>query len=149
MSESMEPRCELERALNRLGASDATSAPSSLESRVFEASRRELTASRSAVVARIAWARVRLAAAVAIVGLTAALAAVLTQRSPGAAASTTPMMSAEASALDAVDAWLSESPLGDREASMDDLFFAIVEFDPRSAGDWMLDDLLTTEGDSL
>lgn len=149
MSEPMEPRCELERALNRLGASNASSAPSGLESRVFEASRRELNRSGDAVVARIGWARVRLAAAVAIVGLTTSITAVLTQRSPGTATAPTPMVSAEASALDAVDAWLSENPLGDREASMDDLFFAIVEFDPRSAGDWTLDDLLTTEGDSL
>lgn len=149
MSESMEPRCELERALNRLGASDGNSAPSGLESRVFEASRRELTAPTGAVVARIGWARVRLAAAVAIVGLTASLAAVLTQRSPGTSPEPTTVASAEASALDAVDAWLSESPLGEREESMDDLFFAIVEFDPRSADDWTLDDLLTTEGDSL
>ena len=143
----MEPRCELERALNRLGASDADAAPSGLEARVFEASRRELIAPTGAVVARVGWARARLAAAVAIVGLTASLAAILTQRGPGAAPPTT--ATAEASALDAVDAWLRESPLGEREATLDDLFFAIVEFDPRSADDWMLDDLLTTEGDSL
>lgn len=149
MSESMEPRCELERALNRLGASDGDAAPSGLESRVFEASRRELAGSGGAVVARIGWARVRLAAAVAIVGLTASLAAVITQRGPETAPAPTSMASAEASALDAVDTWLSESPLGEREESMDDLFFAIVEFDPRSADDWTLDDLLTTEGDSL
>lgn len=150
MNGANEPRCELERALERLGAAERAGAPQGLEARVFASSVEALHgAERPTVVARVGWARVRLSVAAALVGIGAVAAAWLTGGPRTPAAAPVAVESADGAALAAVQEWLSESPLGDREATMDDLFFAIAGFDPRSAEDWTLDDLLSMEGDSL
>lgn len=145
MTEHAHEFADVESALDRLAEADGAGAPG-LEDRVFAATRATLSAEEApAVIARIGWSRARAAAAIAIVGVTALTAAMLSNRPEPAPTSEDPA----ALALDAVDAWLEGSPLGEHEATLDDLSFAIVEFDPRSAGDWLNENLLISEGDAL
>lgn len=149
MTEERPEFADLESALDLMAEADGAES-SGLEDRVFAATRATLSGDQApTVVARIGWSRMRAAAAIGIVGVTALVAAMLSQKTAVAPATDPALATVESHALDAVDAWLSGSPLGDRESALDDLSIAIVEFEPRSAGDWMNENLLISEGDSL
>jgi hypothetical protein len=140
---------EIEAALDALARVDGA-APRGCAQRIADAS---LPAFRSTpgttpVVPRplrMPLARLALAAA-AMIALVAAATVWFGAPTPPPPA---PQAAATPETLDIVDAWLDDSPFAGVESQLDDLFFAIAEFNPRSAPDWTVDDLLTLEGDAL
>ncbi len=136
---------DVESAVRTLAQADAADASRGLEDRIFNATVDRFRETQPVVVARLGVYRAVLAVAAAI-GIVA-LASVWFTASPTPPVA--PDAVAHAATLDAIDAWLGEGPLAAQEDDLDDIFHAIVSFDPRSADDWTVDDLITSEGDSL